>query len=186
MVPLEMTQTKSMGLIRGPFINMYHNYSGMSHYPSIQSFLVARIYSLGSESSPGGFESTHYFIQDMWTHIAFTWDIRKGNTSMEGEINIFVNGEKLGTAGGRSAPYPIKNLEDLKPFDLATGKKDISIGPFEGAMDMLRISDCVRYKDNFTPSRTPWSPDPNTRAIFNFDGNLQAISPLSKGRLEAR
>ena len=186
MVPLEMSQTKSMGLIRGPFINMYHNYSGMSHYPSIQSFLVARIYSLGSESSPGGFESTHYFIQDMWTHIAFTWDIRKGNTSMEGEINIFVNGEKLGTAGGRSAPYPIKNLEDLKPFDLATGRKDISIGPFEGAMDMLRISDCVRYKDNFTPSRTPWSPDPNTRAIFNFDGNLQAISPLSRGRLEAK
>ncbi|HNS33129.1 MAG TPA: hypothetical protein PKN36_09205, partial [bacterium] len=93
---------------------------------------------------------------------------------------------KLSTAGGRSAPYPIKNLEDLKPFDLATGRKEISIGPFEGTMDMLRISDCVRYKDNFTPSRTPFSTDSNTRAIFHFEGNLQAISPLSRGRVEAR
>ena len=186
MVPMEMSQSKSMGLVRGPFINMYHNYSVMAHYPNIQSFLSARIYSEGSESSQGGFEATHYFIQDMWTHIAFTWDIKKGKTGMEGEINIFVNGNKLSTAGGRSAPYPIKNLDALKPFDLATSRKEISIGPFEGTMDMLRISDCVRYKDNFTPSRMPFSTDSNTRAIFHFDGNLQAISPLSGGRVEAR
>ena len=185
MVPMEMSQTINMELVKGPFISMLHTYFGFPHYPTIQSFLTARLYSKDSKLSQGGFESTHYFIQGQWTHIAFTWDIRKGKTSMEGEMNIFVNGNKLGTAGGRAARYPIKNLEKIKPFDLATEPGEVSIGPFEGAIDMLRISDCVRYKENFMPSRVPFQADGNTRALFLFDGNLKGVSVFSK-LLEAR
>jgi len=53
-------------------------------------------------------------------------------------------------------------------------------------MDNLRISDIVRYSDNFVPGRKAPETDANTRAIFLFEGNTRGVSAFSSGTLEAK
>lgn len=49
--------------------------------------------------------------------------------------------------------------------------EQIRIGPCDGTLDELRISDIVRYDDHFTPAQTPFASDEHTLALFHFDGN---------------
>ncbi len=43
-------------------------------------------------------------------------------------------------------------------------------GAAKGVIDELRISDGLRYTEDFMPPEAPFTPDGNTRAIFHFDG----------------
>lgn len=178
-VPIEMLQTISTNFVEGPFISLSHKYSGMPNYPLIQCYLTTMLFAKGSSTSPAGFQATHFFREGKWTHIAFTWDVRKGDSGMEGNLDIFVNGTKLGIASRKDAPYPLRDLEGTRVFELADEKNEVSIGPFEGAMDMLRISDTVRYTGDFVPRKTAYIPDSNTRALFNFDGDLRGMSSFA-------
>jgi hypothetical protein len=49
--------------------------------------------------------------------------------------------------------------------------EEILIGPCDGTMDELRISDTVRYDGVFTPPTSPFASDESTLALFHFDGN---------------
>jgi len=62
----------------------------------------------------------------------------------------------------------------------------IAIGPFNGTMDMLRISDIVRYTEDFVPSRKALPVDDHTRVLFHFDSNLKGASAFSRRTAEAR
>ncbi len=101
---------------------------------------------------------------------------------MKGNLNIFVNGQKLPR---KSAFSQLAQLAGKAGFKLNREGENITIGPFEGSMDMLKISDEVRYTENFEPSKT-YGLDGNTRALFRFDGNLKGISSISKEPTEAK
>ncbi len=110
----------------------------------------------------------------------------KPKDGVEGEFNIFVNGKKLKDTRGLIREPFLASLGGWDIFSLSDKKEDITIGPIEGSVDMLRISDVIRYADNFVPEKTAPGMDKNTRALFLFDGNLKGISAFSKEPLEAR
>jgi hypothetical protein len=52
----------------------------------------------------------------------------------------------------------------------------IRIGPLDGSMDELRISNVVRYEESFAPPTEPLESDENTLALFHFDGSEAGLS----------
>ncbi|HNS32536.1 MAG TPA: hypothetical protein PKN36_06130, partial [bacterium] len=120
-----------------------------------------------------GFQGEHYFKAGEWTHIAYTWDVREGKANMEGNLSIFINGNKLPF---KWVAYGLNELQKSKNFKLSDDGKEVTLGPFDGTMDILRISDIVRYRENFVPSKTAPDIDANTRTLFLFDGTLKGIS----------
>ena len=115
-------------------------------------------------------------------------------STLKWEFNMFLNGKKmdnyrsverdrfLRSPGDKVQPWQSKC--DL--FTLATENKKITIGPLDGSMDILRISDIARYTSNFEPPRAIIQADGNTRALFLFDGNLDGSSTSGKEKIEAR
>jgi hypothetical protein len=99
---------------------------------------------------------------------------------------MFVNGKRM--EGYRSSDY-VKHLrlptakEEVKLMDKS---EEVAIGPLEGSMDMLRISDIVRYNTDFSPPRKPFRQDKNTRALFLFDGDLKGSSAFSQESIVAK
>jgi len=110
------------------------------------------------------------------------------------EFAIFVDGHRL---EDYRSPERVRFLrspgdrlsswqEKCEDFILATEGEDILLGPLDGAIDMLRISDVVRYNQDFSPPRKAFAQDKNTRALFLFDGSLGGASSFSPLPLEAR
>ena len=181
-IPLAMFQKIEFPFIRGPHVNLGHSYWKRGGR-NVFSMLQAELVSEGSPSGGKGFQSRHFFREGEWVHIAYTWDIREVDGKVEGEVSIFLNGRKQPYRG---APYGVGRLAGLKGFNLSAGGGDIRIGPFDGSMDMLRISDVVRYAEDFIPSKRPPERDKNTRALFLFDGDTEGISAFSGRPVEAR
>lgn len=51
---------------------------------------------------------------------------------------------------------------------------------FNGVIDEVRVSNVVRYSDNFTPSNAPFSSDANTMTLYHFDeGSGQTTADAS-------
>ena len=63
--------------------------------------------------------------------------------------------------------------------------KSLVLGPLDGAVDELRVSDVQRYTADFTPPPRyrELALDERTRALFHFDGDLQGQSHGSRGGL---
>jgi hypothetical protein len=70
-------------------------------------------------------------------------------------------------------------------FNISKEDREVVLGPFKGTMDSLRISDIVRYRQDFTQPETVFEKDINTRALFLFDGTLKGSSALSAEPVEA-
>ena len=106
--------------------------------------------------------------------------------ALKWEFAMFVNGKRM--EGYRSSDY-VKHLrlptakEEVKLMDKS---EEVAIGPLEGSMDMLRISDIVRYNTDFSPPRKPFRQDKNTRALFLFDGDLKGSSAFSQESIVAK
>jgi len=98
-------------------------------------------------------------------------------------LSIFLNGKKMIFD---STKYGLAPLKGNRIAGLQSSIKDVTIGPFDGNMDNLRISDIVRYTEDFVPASDVPKLDSNTRALFYFDGNLKGISALSKEPVEAK
>jgi hypothetical protein len=105
-----------------------------------------------------------------WHHLAVT------RSAANGALAIFVDG-RLDASGdgptgdvsyrnGRATPYP------ADPF-LVIGAEKHDAGPeypsFRGWIDEVRISRVVRYRDAFTLPSAPFTPDPDTVALYHFD-----------------
>jgi len=86
----------------------------------------------------------------------------------------------------KTITYGLNKLTGKQKIKLSEKGEDIILGPFEGAMDNLRISDIVRYKEDFQAEKKSFTIDSNTRALFLFDGNFKGSSALTKETIEAK
>lgn len=108
---------------------------------------------------------------DRWYHIAATI-VSQGNTCV---AKLYVNGILSGTAeryseGGCTIRTP--NMQDLLLAKPEAGAGGISGYFYPGLIDELRLSNTLRYTGNFTPSSTPFTPDPNTIVLYHFNYNF--------------
>lgn len=105
-----------------------------------------------------------------WHHIAVT------RSAVDGNLALFIDG-RLDARGdgptgdvsyrdGRATQYP------ADPF-LVIGAEKHDACPeypsFRGWLDEVRISRIIRYRSAFTPPATPFTPDPDTVALYHFD-----------------
>ena len=102
------------------------------------------------------------------------------------EFAIFVNGRRLEDYRNSLQRRFLREPKGNEIITLAKDLKDVTIGPLDGTMDMLRVSDTVRYNGDFTPPATSPAMDKNTRALFLFDGDLKGTSAFSKEAVEAK
>ena len=172
-----------MPFLHGPHIDFLQKYWSMGSARSLFSRLQLELATEQKGVFGTGFQVEYFFKAGEWTHIAYTWDIKEGEKGTEGECAIFVNGKKLPYKG---ASYGVKPLTGQQKIKLLDKETDIVLGPFEGSMDNLRLSDIVRYKEDFTPVKTPPAMDTNTRVLFLFDGNLKGTSAFSWLGVEAK
>lgn len=105
-----------------------------------------------------------------WHHIAVT------RSAADGNLVLFIDG-RLDARGdgptgdvsyrdGRVTQYP------ADPF-LVIGAEKHDAGPeypsFRGWLDEVRISRIIRYRSAFTPPAAPFTPDPDTVALYHFN-----------------
>jgi hypothetical protein len=102
------------------------------------------------------------------------------------EFSIFVNGKCMNEYRNRLQVRFLRQPKDKETLKPSTKRKDVVLGPFDGTMDTLRISDIVRYNSDFVPSKKTPELDENTRALFLFNGNLKGVSAQTEGALEAK
>ncbi|GEM_PF-3472540 len=110
----------------------------------------------------------------------------KPKDGMEGEFGIFVDGRKLVNTRGLIREPFLVGIDGWEIFGLSEKEEEVSLCPVDGTVDTLRISDSVRYTDNFEPLKTDPAMDENTRALFLFEGNLKGISAFSRDPIVAR
>ena len=179
-IPMNTGKQIDIPLLKSHQMIVSHRYKFLTR--SGESMLRMQLLPAKSGIPATGFQTSCYLKGMEWVHMAFTWDVNKGEKSMEGNMCIYVNGQKKSFI---AVSYGLTQFNKSMPFDLSDNGEDIIIGPFEGTMDMLRISDTVRYENDFQPS-TNYGSDKNTRAFFQFDGNLKGESAFSKEPVEAK
>lgn len=109
--------------------------------------------ALGTTINTGGVSSTTSLAANTWYHVAGTWDGSK--------IRVFVNGTLEGTlAYTGSVPAP---------SGITFGQLPAGSYNFSGSLDEVRISDTVRYTNNFTPAANPFTKDSNTVGLWHMD-----------------
>ncbi|MFQ5811560.1 MAG: LamG-like jellyroll fold domain-containing protein, partial [Armatimonadota bacterium] len=103
---------------------------------------VYRRSRIGTYFSLGGTRQSGLVTEPgQWYHLAMTWDA--GAPEREPEIRLFINGIDT----GRMLSPPKVPLGDWTGEELRIG------GPVTFTIDDLRISDVVRYEDDFDPPR---------------------------------
>ncbi len=181
-IPLGPGGNVSMSFIGSPHINLRYSYMRLGSGKNIFSYLQSRL--MPDKGTPQfGFQGEYYLDAGRWRHFAFTWDIKEGEKGSEGDFAIFADGRKLPYD---AVAYGMIPLAGKKKAGYSDSPADIILGPFEGAMDNLRISDIVRYDKEFLPSKTVPETDKNTRVLFLFDGTLKGISAFSKEPVELK
>ena len=94
-----------------------------------------------------------------WYHYAVTFD-------RENELlTIFINGKQLASRVINKNPL----TNDAEITIGGTCNDDGACRFFNGTIDEIRISNIVRYQNDFTPSNTPFNPDENTIALWHMD-----------------
>ncbi len=96
---------------------------------------------------------------NQWVHLAGVFDNHADKTF------VFIDGAGF----GRDCSVRIANSNS--PLVVGGPLSDSNEGKvcFDGKLDELRISDKVRYKADFTPRQSSFTPDANTRALYHFD-----------------
>ena len=135
--------------------------------------------------------------------LAFDATVKAGNKphktsfryTKEDGIKFFVDDKQVLTSDNKFAALDIAKEEfpnDIHANQVtigtdtgsARGKHAIPIrtANYNGYIDVLRISNVARYKDNFTP-QTAVTPDENTNALFNFDRSFDGTTLYGTGRI---
>ena len=180
-VPIKVYESIDFPFIRGPHINIHHKYWIRGSARHIFSMFQLELLHAGK--IPLGFQASHFFRAEEWTHIACTWNITDGTKDAKRDFTIFVNGKKL---SHEQATYGLNLPTGQQKLEFLDSEPEMTLGPFEGSMDILRLSDVVRYKENFIPPKTAPPVDENTRALFLFDEGLKGISAFSPEQVEMR
>ena len=181
-IPLPLFGNREFTFIEGPYTCFLQKYFRRGSR-NVSSILQQALIPEQTGSPRVGFQDDFYLKGGEWTHIAFTWNIKEGKKGTEGNFAIFVNGCRLSEKG---VSYGLKQLTGQQKFKLSDEGTYVVLGPFEGSMDILRLSDTVRYAGDFVPSKTAPEVDKNTRALFLFDGDMKGVSAFSKEPVEVR
>ena len=126
------------------------------------------------------------FTPGKWAHVAWVWgphEYRSTVARLNGSgvmCRLYVNGRA-------SQQYTYTRAGNF-PSDMPTQFMLLNVNNLSKekgtTFDELRISDIVRYKEDFTPpSRgTQFQLDQHTRALFHFDGTLDGQSAAKPGK----
>ncbi|MBT3374363.1 MAG: hypothetical protein HN742_25785 [Lentisphaerae bacterium] len=145
----------------------YHRY-GKGPMAGVYSYVDILIPGRGEGyGTDYGTALRHLFRKAEWNHFAATWKINRTDPKKtKGEFTIFFNGKK--TPRDRFYPHA---LDVTPPFNIRDIQETLTIGPMDGCVDELRVSDTVRYTADFAVPTQPFSPDEHTTALFHFDGD---------------
>ncbi|TVS19178.1 MAG: hypothetical protein EA424_09220, partial [Planctomycetaceae bacterium] len=138
-------------------------------------FASLNLWAYGQESN-AGFTGRFWFKAGQWYHLAFTWRTTDGAPGDDGDYAVYVNGDRVAAdllgRGGVLHYWPGRVTgSDL--FHRREADQQITIGPLDGTIEQLRISDTIRYQAPFEPSETLPDPDSHTRVQFPLDGDRQ-------------
>ncbi|MBN2670808.1 MAG: LamG domain-containing protein, partial [Deltaproteobacteria bacterium] len=146
-------------------------------------FLYARYYeSLYGNLPMGGYGysgssfntlfGNEALVDGEWTHLAFVYTSDKQQFFVNGELQV--------------EQYFQNSAYELRTDNLIIGAIEHPqlTGYFDGCIDNVRISNTIRYTDDFTPP-TELYPDDYTLALWTFTGEETGIFLDATGRLEA-
>ena len=155
---------------------LYYRYGQAQQKGHLYNYVDLFVSGVRKRGYGGNYGISHrmFFHRGRWHHFAATWRLRqetdrRKRTWIVGDFAIFLDGRKQ--PRGRWYPHALKKPA---PFEIRPPSARIVIGPVDGCLDELRISDVVRYEKDFTPRKTPFNPDPNTTALYPFDGTDKA------------
>lgn len=118
--------------------------------------------------------STISVPSDTWYHVAATawWE---NNLCY---VNLYVNGVLAGSGSKwrENCHFSTQQPKDLRLARHADSEGGISGYDFNGFVDDLRISNSVRYTQNFQPPMLPFENDPYTLLLYHLDENTGANS----------
>ena len=126
------------------------------------------------------------FESGRWVHVAWTWGVRHDLSTRGGraalkaaEQGVLIQRIYIDGKAGKFTPDNIAGNRPLfAPIRLRTSSA------VDGAIDELRISRVMRYRDDFElPTRKrPFEVDEDTLGLWHFDGNLtgeSAVGPVT-------
>ena len=136
-------------------------------------FASLNLWAHGRESN-AGFTGRFWFKAGEWYHLAFTWRTLDGAPGADGDYAVYVNGQNVKPDdfghGGILHFWPGR-VTGGAPFHRREADEIISIGPLDGTIAQLRISDTVRYPSPYEPLEILPEPDARTRIQFPLDGS---------------
>lgn len=115
-----------------------------------------------------------YPVAGRWYHIALTWNVDGKNS----EMDLFINGRKRSFFDYHDGLMRSVAADKMPPLGDALR---FGSGHFHGRVvsgeefDELRISNVVRYRDDFTPPAAPFTADKSTWMLLHLDGNADAL-----------
>jgi hypothetical protein len=117
-----------------------------------------------------GICSTTQVADGLWHHIAVT------RRRSDGLLTIFVDGRLDAQAIGPEGDVSYRDGRDTGFEDdpyLVIGAEKHDAGPeypsYNGWLDEVRLSNTIRYGEDFTPPSAPFVADGNTVALWHFD-----------------
>ena len=116
------------------------------------------------------------FESGRWHHVAWTWAARtdlavRGSSSLLKAAESGVLTQRI-YIDGKAGKFTPDNLAGNLPLFAPTRFR--TSGAFNGAIDELRISNVMRYREDFEPParKRAFEADELTLALFHFEGDL--------------
>ncbi len=138
---------------------------------SCGSFRLFRRINIGTYARIGGQRYHSFFAlpTNRWTHLAFTWQ-PSDQEAADLEIRLFADGVEVKYAHPRpqSREMPHKSVAEDWPGERLT----VSAGAY---VTGLRVSDTVRYGENFPRPESPFDPDEHTCVLWPLDESGSAL-----------
>jgi len=113
------------------------------------------------------------FERNEWVHLAWVWGPRVTRGPHNEKLMLMTMGIYVNGRGKRWTIF--RSAVDALPRGTPQA---MVLGPLNGAIDELRISDMQRYSEDFAPPprHRALRPDGNTRALLHFEGSLEVVN----------
>jgi len=140
--------------------------------------------SLNNPGKPGSlrvWRTEAVFERQEWVHVAWVWGPQVTYGPHKEELNLMTIGVYINGRGRHRTMF--RNYVDALPLGTP---QTMTLGPVQGAVDDLRISDVQRYTGEFGAPRRDRALrlDEHTRALFHFDGTLEGEARTDGSRPE--
>ncbi|MDY0166745.1 MAG: LamG-like jellyroll fold domain-containing protein [Thermoguttaceae bacterium] len=147
---------------------------------SAPEFASLNLWAHGRESN-AGFTGRFWFRAGRWYHLAFAWRTQEGAPGDDGDFAVYVNGEPVAPddfgRGGILHFWPGR-VTGGEPFHRREADESIVIGPIDGTIAQLRVSEVFRYNAAFEPPETLPESDAHTLVQFPLDGDWRGETAI--------